>query len=223
MKKGDFIWILGLVCIVLFLVIPETNELFVAAIKRHPYIMGFVKFSVLATMGELLASRIISNRWAIPSGLIFRALIWGFLGMTFIIIFEIFSSGVGSALSKGLLPGGNSKIAFAFFTSAIMNLTFAPTMMTFHRITDTYINLKYKHKKFRPDMTEVVDNIDWQGLISFVLIKTIPFFWIPAHTITFLLPGEYRVMAAAFLSIALGAILAFGKKESKEDAFTTSA
>jgi hypothetical protein len=43
-------------------------------------------------------------------------------------------------------------------------------------------------------------------------VKTIPIFWIPAHTITFLLPSEYRVLSAAFLSIALGTILAFAKK-----------
>jgi len=37
---------------------------------------------------------------------------------------------------------------------------------------------------------------------------TIPFFWIPAHTITFLLPGEYRILFAAVLGIVLGVFLA---------------
>jgi len=58
----------------------------------------------------------------------------------------------------------------------------------------------------------VVGTIDWQGFFGFVVAKTIPLFWIPAHTVTFLLPPEYRVLAAAFLSIALGAILAFAKR-----------
>ncbi|MCX7905011.1 MAG: Mpv17/PMP22 family protein, partial [Caloramator sp.] len=49
--------------------------------------------------------------------------------------------------------------------------------------------------------------------ISFVVLKTIPFFWIPAHTITFLLPSEYRVLMASFLSIALGAILSLAKRK----------
>ena len=44
--------------------------------------------------------------------------------------------------------------------------------------------------------------------MTFVVGKTIPFFWIPAHTVTFLLPPEYRVFVAALLSIALGLILA---------------
>jgi hypothetical protein len=47
-------------------------------------------------------------------------------------------------------------------------------------------------------------------------MKTIPFFWIPAHTLTFLLPSEYRVLAAAMLSIALGLILTITKKKPSE-------
>jgi hypothetical protein len=41
-----------------------------------------------------------------------------------------------------------------------------------------------------------------------VFKKTIPFFWYPAHTITFLLPSEQRVLFAALLGIALGVLLA---------------
>ena len=59
----------------------------------------------------------------------------------------------------------------------------------------------------------VLARIDWQGFIGFVVLKTVPFFWIPAHTVTFLLPPEYRVLVAASLSIALGAILAYAKRK----------
>jgi hypothetical protein len=65
-------------------------------------------------------------------------------------------------------------------------------------------------------MRAVVDKIDFYGFISFVVLKTIPIFWIPAHTVTFLLPPEYRVLMAAFLSIALGGILAFAKRKPRE-------
>jgi hypothetical protein len=41
-----------------------------------------------------------------------------------------------------------------------------------------------------------------------VFKKTIPFFWIPAHTITFLLPADFRILFAAILGVALGIILA---------------
>jgi hypothetical protein len=94
-----------------------------------------------------------------------------------------------------------------------MNLTFAPTMMLTHRMTDTWLDLRYEGKY--AGVADVVACIDWNGFVSFVLLKTIPLFWIPAHTVTFLLPPEYRVMMAAMLSIALGAILAFAKKKSR--------
>jgi hypothetical protein len=47
---------------------------------------------------------------------------------------------------------------------------------------------------------------------GFVFKKTIPFFWIPAHTITFLLPPDVQVLFAALLGIALGTILAVAGK-----------
>ncbi|EQB89040.1 hypothetical protein M918_22160 [Clostridium sp. BL8] len=60
----------------------------------------------------------------------------------------------------------------------------------------------------------LIKTIDWYGYIGFVVCKTIPIFWIPAHTITFLLPSEYRVLTAALLSIVLGAILATSKAKT---------
>jgi len=189
--------------------------MFVKFSTEHAYMAGFVKFFILATMGELLAVRIVTGEWHLPKGLPYRALVWGFLGIAIVLTFNVFSVGVAGALANGFLPGGNSKIAFAFFTSFTMNLSFAPTMMAFHRITDTFIDLKYENKGEKVNLSAVIKRIDWNGFVSFVLVKTIPIFWIPAHTITFLLPPEYRVLMAAFLSIALGAILAFAKKKNQ--------
>lgn len=217
MKKGDFLWLLGLLFFIAILVIPATHKVFVEFTTGHPYLGGFIKFCILATMGELLALRIATGDWNIPCGVIYRAIIWGFLGMVIVLIFDVFAGGVKAALAKGLLPGGESKFAFAFFTSSIMNLVFAPTMMAFHRFTDTYIDLSYEGSS-KVTVSSVVNKIDWNGFVSFIIVKTIPFFWIPAHTITFLLPPEYRVLVAALLSIALGTILAFGKKKSSKKA-----
>lgn len=212
MKKGDIFWGLGIALFALILVVPATHEVFVSFTTTHPYIGGFIKFALLATMGELLAIRITTGDYKKPSGIIYRALIWGFLGMVIVLIFGLFASGVKASMESGMLPFKNSNLAFAFFVSAIMNSTFAPTMMAFHRCTDTYIDLKYDGVK---DITVgmVAEKIDWKGFVSFVVLKTIPFFWIPAHTITFLLPPEYRILVAASLSIALGAILAFAKRK----------
>lgn len=48
--------------------------------------------------------------------------------------------------------------------------------------------------------------------MNFVFKKTIPFFWYPAHTITFLLPGEMRVLFAAILGVVLGVLLAIAAR-----------
>lgn len=220
MKKADFLWILTLIAIVAFLVLPATHEIFINATKSHPYAMGFLKVAILATMGELLALRIISGAWKKPLGLIYRSIIWGFFGMSFAIVFDIFAGGITFVLGKGLLPTFSgeiaSKVGFAIFTSVFLNLIFAPTFMAFHRITDTYIDLGNGKlsSMLKIKLIDVLNKIDWNSFIGFVVIKTIPFFWIPAHTITFLLPPEYRVLMAAMLSIALGGILAFAKRKA---------
>lgn len=224
MKKYDFLWIVALAAVIAILVYPTTHVAFLLATKTHPYIMGFIKVAILATMGELLARRIAIGDWKKPTGILYRILVWGFIGMTFVLVFDIFASGVTAAMSKGLLPhmseGLASKIGFAFFTSALMNLIFAPTFMAFHRVTDTYIDLGEGKLEniFKVKLKDVVGKIDWNGFISFVILKTIPIFWIPAHTITFLLAPEYRVLMASFLSIAMGGILAFAKRRNTKTA-----
>jgi hypothetical protein len=212
-RTGDFVWLLALALLVALLAFPPTHRAFVGATAAHPFLVGFAKFLVLATMGELLALRIVRGRWSAPAGLGWRAVTWGLIGMAIVLVFDVFASGVAAAMSTSLLPCGDSRLAFAFFVSVTMNATFAPAMMLFHRATDAFIDLRYKQRQpRRPGIAEVVAAIDWQGFVSFVLLKTIPFFWIPAHTVTFLLPPEYRVLAAAMLSIALGAILAFARR-----------
>ncbi|WP_055665499.1 Mpv17/PMP22 family protein [Desnuesiella massiliensis] len=219
MKKKDLLWALGLILIIFILVYPDTHKLFIEATKNYPYIMGFVKVSILATMGELLAIRITTGDFKKPTGVLYKFIIWGFIGMVFVIMFDIYAGGVSFVTSKGLLPkvGGEtlSKVINAFFISAIMNLTFAPTFMAFHRVTDTFIEMGNGrlNKIFSLKVSEVLKSIDWNGFIGFVVLKTIPLFWIPAHTVTFILPPEYRVLVASFLSIALGAILATAKKK----------
>ena len=58
--------------------------------------------------------------------------------------------------------------------------------------------------------------MDWDVQWNFVFKKTIPIFWIPAQTINFLLPGEYRVLVAAIYSIILGVILAIAAQMGKK-------
>lgn len=213
MRKGDFIWGGILVAFLGFVLFPTTHEIFVDVTGAHPYLGGFFKFALLATMGEMLVGRLTKGKWEKAPGFVWRVLIWGFLGMVITLIFQIFGGGVKAAFDKGYLIGGEYKIVSAFMVSFTMNLTFAPTMMAFHRYTDTYLDLKYGENVKKPTVHQVVERIDWKGFVSFVLFKTVPFFWVPAHTITFLLPENYRVLAAAMLSMALGLLLTIAKKK----------
>ena len=57
--------------------------------------------------------------------------------------------------------------------------------------------------------------MNWDVMWNFVFLKTIPLFWFPAHTITFLLPPDFQVLFAALLGIALGLILAFASLKGR--------
>ena len=87
-----------------------------------------------------------------------------------------------------------------------------------HRISDTFLDMRHEGVK-DINIVKVVQRIDTAGFVNFVILKTVPFFWIPAHTLTFLLPGEYRVLGAAMLSIALGLILTISKKKKSKNAY----
>lgn len=215
LKRGDFLWLAALLSVTAFLVIPGTHRLFVSATAAQPYLMGFVKFALLATMGELLAVRIVTGGWQKLPGLILKILVWGIIGMLIVLMFQIYTSGVAGAVEKHLLWTGSgwpARLLTAFLTSAVMNLTFGPAFMAAHRISDTWIEARAAGQGL--SLAGAVDRIDWPGFFRFVVGKTIPIFWIPAHTITFLLPPAYRVMMAAYLSIALGVTLAFAKRKA---------
>ncbi|HOT30253.1 MAG TPA: hypothetical protein PLU72_18890 [Candidatus Ozemobacteraceae bacterium] len=217
MRIGDVVWVVVLAGISGCLLVPQTHEAFIAATRAHPYLMGFAKVGVLATMGEWLARRISGGTWAAPTGLGWRFFVWGLFGVAFALVFDLFAAGTAAAIGKGLLPsfseGFAADLSRAFWTSALMNLIFAPVFMAFHRVTDGYIDAGRGRLSGIAGvrLESVMSRIDWTGFVSFVLLRTIPLFWIPAHTVTFLLPAEYRVLVAAYLSIALGGILAFAR------------
>ena len=210
---GDGLWLALLGGITLFFVLPSTNIVFTGLTATHPFLMGFLKFAILATMGELLALRLASGTWKRPSGLLARIFVWGIIGIAITFMFSFFSSGVVAMIEKGFLPVGSGSmqvILKAFYTSLIMNLTFGPVFMAAHRISDTYIDMRAAGQK--PRGADVIAAINWPDYINFVVTKTIPIWWIPIHTLTFLLPGEYRVLAAAYLSIILGVILVYSRR-----------
>ncbi|MBR4435700.1 MAG: hypothetical protein IKS90_06345 [Clostridia bacterium] len=199
---------------VLILIVPKTREGFKALSSAHPYIMGFIKFALLATIGEVFALRIRKKEWVLPQLTPWRIIIWGLIGIAITFMMKFYSSGVAAMMQNGMLPNPGEgfwrELLRAFFTAALMNLSFGPVFMAFHKCTDKYLELRALGEK-KPGLKGVVSSIDWHGFVAFTLFKTIPLFWIPAHTLTFLLPAEYQVIVAAALSIALGIILSLKK------------
>lgn len=215
-QSGDILWLAALAAVTAFFIFPATNQVFVSLTAAHPYWMGFAKFAILATMGELLARRLGGGTWQKPAGLVWRVLIWGLIGVAITFMFNFYSLGAAAVIEKGLIPtaeGWPGKLLTAFYTSAVMNLTFGPVFMAAHRLSDTWLDLRAARGQVF--VKEALAAVDWPGFWDFVVGKTIPLWWIPAHTVTFLLPAEYRVLVAAYLSIVLGVILVYARRRGK--------
>lgn len=225
MKKNDLIFSISVLSVLaIFIFIPAVTNYYLKFNKEHGMIMSFFKFSLLATLGEIIALRIRTGNYNEPGfGIIPRMIVWGFLGLGINIAFQIFSTGgpvflayLGLINAPEAMKGSFSmlKLLDAFTISTTMNLTFAPVMMTFHKITDSHITNTGGTVSglFSPiPFASIFRNMNWDVMWNFIFRRTIPYFWIPAHTITFLLPAEFRVLFAALLGIALGLILTIGK------------
>ncbi len=221
MKKSDSLWIVILLAITSLIIIPKTRIVYEQLTSNYPYLMGFLKTAILASMGERLVHRMKTGKYFGDHGILMKGIVWGLLGMVFVLIFKVFASGVSAAQTANLLPAATGvfgSILTAFLISTIMNVFFAPTFMIFHRITDNYIELGEGKLKtiVKVPFSSVIDRIDFLVFFRFIVFITIPLFWIPAHTITFMLPEDYRVLMAAYLSIVLGILLSLKKGENQK-------
>lgn len=217
--KGNIIWSIMLLLWILMLSFGESRAVFLKITESHPYVGGFLKFSILATMGDLLGSKIINGYWKQQQGMIAKAFVWGVLGMMITLVFSIFVAGTAAAQVSGKLPFNGSVLALAFFASTAMNLTFGPMLYVYHKFADLYIDMVIEKRQGTLadgiTIAGMVEKIDWLSMVSFSWLKTCLFVWIPAHTMVFLMPEQFRVLASAFLSILLGIIVAITKKDKK--------
>lgn len=227
MKRQDLLFILCVVAVFLpFFLSDRLYGAYVTFNGNHGMIMSFIKFAVLSTAGEMLGARISTGRYYYKGfGLISKMTVWGILGMGINMAMIIFSSGtpvfleyLGLKGATGMLAGPMcwGKVLTAFCVSVAMNSIFAPVFMTLHKITDLHIadNGGSALALFRPwKMGELMSRINWKAQWGFVFKKTIPLFWFPAHTVTFLLPPSARVLFAALLGVVLGVLLAIAARK----------
>ena len=233
MKKQD---LLTLLCVVIFFapffIFKDLYHGYENVNQQFPLLMAFVKFAILATFGEMLGLRIRTGKYNMPNfGILPRAVVWGVLGVWIAIAMGVFRNGVPAYLGRfqafsGIAEamGGDfscMKLWGAFCISVMMNTTFAPVFMTLHKITDTHIAqtggtlIGFFSKKLH--FTQIIASLNWKVQWSFVFKKTIPLFWIPAHTITFILPANFQVLFAALLGVCLGVILSIAARKHSEN------
>jgi hypothetical protein len=205
---------------------------FIAVTKAAPYATSFLKFAVLATFGECIGLRIATGDYNRPGfGILPKALVWGLLVVGIKAAFTIFAFGapavlaeLGLPISAATLKSGDffPRLLAAFFVSVTLNSIFAPLFMTLHKVTDLHIaETGGTVRGFLPPipMGRLLKEIRWDIMWGFVFKKTLPYFWVPAHTITFMLPQHFQVVFAALLGVVLGVILALaGMKKSEPKA-----
>ena len=228
MKKSDKITLIVIAVVICgFAFIPGAWDWFLKATTKHGLLMSFFKFAILGTFGEMLSLRIKEGVYYKEGfGLLPKLLIWGVLGVVIASAMTIFKTGTVVLLEKGFhikkaawwFAGNLSwgKFFVALCISVLMNTLFAPVFMTFHKITDIHIaetggTLKGFFSKPLEIQKTMAEKINWNIQYGFVFKKTIPLFWCPAHTITFLLPGTLQVLFAAAVGVALGVILSIKK------------
>ena len=229
MKKSDFITLFIVAAVICgFAFIPGAWEWFNTTTKNHGLLMSFFKFAILGTFGEMLALRIREGVYHKKGfGLLPKMLVWGVLGVVIASAMTIFKTGTVTLLDGGFHFNGKAAEWFAgtrswgkFFValcvSVLMNTLFAPVFMTFHKITDIHIaetggTLRGFFSSPLGIGKALSQKINWDIQFGFVFAKTIPLFWYPAHTITFLLPPTLQVLFAAFLGVVLGVLLSIKK------------
>jgi len=175
-------------------------DIYINWVNQYPIFSAFVQFAILGPFGEIIAASIVARRPALPCSpmqMLGKVLAWAVLGVVIKYGFAGMKGFVKGLLENQMLPmwfsGG---IGFALAASVFTNVLFGPQMMLFHRLED---NLILKTKGYAG-----IENA----------FKTLIWFWIPAHTITFCLPSSFQIGLAALWGLVLGVILGLSKKSA---------
>lgn len=166
---------------------------YIELVKAYPILTAMIQFAVLGTLGDLISKWIIKKKIYQPytvSVLILKMGEWALLALFIKYAFIGFHGFVDTLIMNNYLPE-LSPIGYAFAVSLAMNLQFGPFLVIIHRILD---NAVMKVKNW--------ENID-KSLFSLL------WFWLPAHTVTFMLPKPFQIGLAAVWSVVLGLILGF--------------
>lgn len=167
-------------------------DAYVSFVRTWPLASAALQFAVLGTLGEAAAAWLRERRFFVPfpaRAALLKALGWSALAVCIKYAFAGFTAFVAGLSAKGLLPAQLGLFAFAFAVSLSMNLQFGPFLVIAHRLIDNGIDGRR----------------NWTGIDRALL--SLLWFWVPAHTVTFMLPEDLRIGLAAVWSLTLGVIL----------------
>jgi hypothetical protein len=175
-------------------------DMYIQWVKQYPILSACAQFAILGPLGEIVASSVVSRRAALPCSplqMLAKALAWALLGAIIKYGF-VGMKGFTDAVLPSLVPAAGVPLlqtaGYAFARSVFTNVLFGPQMMLFHRLEDNLI----------------LGQRGFAGIEK--AFKTLIWFWIPAHTVTFCLPEPFQIGLAALWGLALGTILGLSKK-----------
>jgi len=170
---------------------------YITLVKTYPILMAMIQFAILGTLGDIISKWIINKKIFMPFKIhitLLKMVEWAILAIMIKYAFTGFKGFISILITNNMLPQLNT-FWKAFAISVATNLQFGFLLVIFHRILD---NLVMREKNWK--------NIE-KGFYSLI------WFWIPAHTITFMLPKDYQIGLAAIWSVVLGVILGFYNKK----------
>jgi hypothetical protein len=173
---------------------------YIETVKAYPIVTAMIQFAILGTFGDVISKWIIRGRIFVPYDFLkffLKMIEWAILAVFIKYAFIGFHGFIDGLTGHGLLPEMN-KLAYAFAISASMNLQFGPFLVIIHRLLDNI----------------VAGQNDWKNINKGML--SLLWFWIPAHTLTFILDKPLQIGLAALWSVLLGIILGFYNKGNLE-------
>jgi len=211
LSKSSFKWMCVFAGITFAFVFQPSHDVLMEWTKNHPYIMGFLKFSILAFLGELLGIRISCGNWNKPKGIVLRIFAWGSMGMAVAFVLPMSYMSAEIFLSAGQQI--DQQLARAFIASVVFNLLPGPMVIIYHKMAESWIDLGEGNASAlkKVGFSAVIRNVGWENLIKNILLKVNLILFIPINTIVFLLPMDLRVLMAAYSSILLGVVLGYRK------------
>ncbi|PCI35854.1 MAG: hypothetical protein COB60_01660 [Flavobacteriaceae bacterium] len=172
---------------------------YIEFVTSYPLISAMIQFALLGTLGDMIAKWLLKGQLFMPYSLVtlfLKMIEWAVLAICIKYAFVGFQGFVDGLLAHEMIPE-LGLFGRAFAVSVSMNLQFGLLLVILHRYLD---NLVARENNWA--------NID-KGM------KSLVWFWIPAHTITFMLDKPYQIGLAAIWSVVLGVILGYFNRQEK--------